>query len=428
MFSIVVSLLISTLPYTQASHPQDITQDQLEVWLDDLGDPAYEVRRAAVKELYAAGPAALEALAEVSEGDDFEAALRARNLIQRIHKLFFVGAKIELSASQKQFRWDEPVSLRVKIINPSDFPIHLPFLIRNRESIDTDPLAVQMGNMLDAADFLRLIGPDSKPLDLHVDDIRGQPQLEAALDMRVYAEPASLLAPHSEFVLTLPTFNRGLARYRMLNKGAYRLQFAYVPEWDHHKMREDGIGKVTSNQLVMTVTQSAPDLILGAGREIQTSLQQVGREIIVRLTNTHDRTIGVNLNLGGKALVDYSHLEWQWKSPHGVVRAQEPIPNPPPLDADKLIKLKPAKSVEVFRIRPGELSKLKGFEQIKPQDGLIRLAVRYSNTLDRAVLLSRLQQDQPNKKKWQVLYQAMPLPTFVGSRTSDFIEISPGTP
>ena len=425
---LLVGLLTSAATLAQVATSPASTKDDIKVLLDDLSDPSYEVRQAAVEKLYATGPAVLEALAEVTESDDFEAALRARHLIKRIQKLFFVGAKIELSASHAHIRWDESVSLRIKVINPSDFPIHLPFLVKNRGSIDTDPLAVQMGNLLDAADFLRVVGPGDKAVDPVVDDLRGEPSLESALDTRAYAEPASLLAPHSEFILNVPDFNRGFARYRMLRKGTYRVQFAYVPEWDDHKMREDGIGKVVSNALTLTVTQPAPDLILNARREIRVRLARAGREIVVRLTNTHDRPMGVNSNLGNRGLANYAHLEWQWRTPAGVVRAEQPIIDPPPLDTEKLVKLKPGQSIELFRTDLNRLKTLPGFEHMGQDGEKTPLAVRYSNILDRALLLLRRRQDEPNQKKWKRLYEATPLPTFVGSCTSDPIQVSSDTP
>ena len=387
---LLVGLLTSAASLAQVKTSPTSTKDDTQTLVDALSDPSYEVRQAAVEKLYAAGPAVLDALAKVTQRDDFEAALRARNLIKRIQKLFFVGAKIELSASHKQIRWDEPVSLRIKIINPSDFPIHLPFLVKNRDSIDTDPMAVQMGNLLDAADFLRVVGPDGKAADPVVDDLRGEPSLEAALDTRVYAEPASLLAPHGEFILNVPDFNRGFARYRMLRKGTYRLQFAYVPEWDDPKMR--------------------------------------GREFVVRLTNTHDRPMGVNLNLGNRGLANYAHLEWQWQTPTAILRADQPIIDPPPLDTERLVKLKPGQSIELFRTDLDRLQTLPEFEQMGHNGETATLVVRYSNILDRALLLMLRRQEGPNQEKWERLYEAMPLPTFVGSCTGDPVPTSQEAP
>jgi hypothetical protein len=424
---LLVASLTSAAALAQVTPSATPANTDIQALLDGLSDPSYEVRQAAVEKLYAAGPAVLEALAEVTKSDDFEAALRARKLIERIQRLFFVGAKIELSASHKQIRWDEPVSLRIKVINPSDFPVHLPFLVKNRGSIDTDSLAVQMGNLLDAADFLSVVGPDAKPVDPVVDDLRGEPSLEAALDTRVYDEPASLLAPHSEFILNLPDFNRGFARYRMLRQGTYRLQFAYVPEWDDEKMRQDAIGRVVSNALTLTVTQAAPDLILNARREIRVGLERAGRELVVRLTNTHDRPMGVNLNLGSRGLADYAHLKWHAHTPTGVVSADQPITNPPPLDTEKLVKLKPGQSIELFRTDTSRLKALPGFEQVIGAGETPTLAVRYSNILDRALLLRRRREDEPNQAKWKKLYEATPLPTFVGACTSDPVEVSSDT-
>lgn len=424
MPSILLALLVPAACLAQTVPTEHSAQERVERLLEALGDPAFEVRQGAVRELYAAGPAVLEALAAVTAENDFEAAQRARNLIHRIQKLYFVGAKIELSASHKQFRWDEPVSLRVKISNPSDFPIHLPFLIRNRQSIDTDALAAQMGNLLDAADFLRIVGPDAKHLDLHVDDIRGEPRLEQALDARVYDEPASLLPPHGDFVLELPAFNRGMARYRMLRQGTYRVRFTYVPEWDDERMRADGIGMVRSNELVLNVSTSAPPAILDARREIRVSIEQVGQEIRILLTCTHDRPIGVNLNIGERGLADHAHLEWHWQTPAGLVRASQPVSDAPPLDTNKIAKLKPGQTIELYRTNLARLGALPEFDKLASQAGNFRLAVRYSNILDRSVLIGRMRKDPPTAKKWRGLYDALPLPTFVGSRTSEFIEVS----
>jgi hypothetical protein len=55
------------------------------------------------------------------------------------------------------------------------------------------------------------------------------------------------------------------------------------------------------------------------------------------------------------------------------------------------------------------------------------LAVRYSNVFDRALLLMRRRQDEPEQEKWKRLYEALPLPTFVGSCTSDPAKVSSTT-
>lgn len=401
-------------------------REQINKWLEELGDPSHSVRKTAVHKLYEAGPSALSALQHATEGDDFEAAMRARSLIERIQKLFLVGARIDLSVDRRQFKWDEPVSLRVKIVNPSDFPIHLPFLIKDRQSIDADALAVQVGNLLDAADFLVVTGPDSRPLEPTVDDYRGHPGLERAVDVRAYLEPASLLQAGGEFILTLEALNRGFARFRMPEQGEYRVQFAYVPEWDDPKMREDGVGRVASAELRLTVTQAAPAVIRTSNRPISISLQEVDADVVVRATNTHDRPMGLNLNLGGKGLADHAHVEWVWDAPEGRVAAEQPVAGVQAFQTEKLVTLKPAESVELCRIRREHVRRLPGFESV-PRTGSIKLAVRYTNLLDKAVILRRLTEEKPEKGRLQRLYEAIPLPTFTGSATSETIELRAGT-
>ena len=93
MIALCIPFWITLTVIAQDVVPSEPTGVDLERLLNDLGDPSYQMRQAAVEKLYAAGPAVLEALAEVTKGGDFEAALRARHLIERIQKLFFVGAR-----------------------------------------------------------------------------------------------------------------------------------------------------------------------------------------------------------------------------------------------------------------------------------------------------------------------------------------------
>ncbi len=182
------------------------------------------------------------------------------------------------------------------------------------------------------------------------------------------------------------------------------------------------------NALKLTVKKPAPDLILDTRGELRVGLERVGQEFVVRLINTHDRPMGVNLNLGNRAPADYAYLEWQWQTPGGVFRAEHPIIDPPPLDTEKLVKLKPGQSIELFRTDLNRLKKLSGFEHMGRDGENTTLAVRYTNILDRALLLRRRQQEGPNQMKWKRLYEAMPLPTFVGSCTSDPVQVSSGAP
>ncbi len=134
------------------------------------------------------------------------------------------------------------------------------------------------------------------------------------------------------------------------------------------------------------------------------------------------------MNLGNIGLANHAHLEWQWQTPAGIVRAAQSLLNPPPLDTEKLVKLKSGQSIELFRTDLNRLKTLPGFEQMGQNGEKTPLAVRYSNALDRALLLMLRRQEGPNQERWKRLYEATPLPTFVGSCTSDPVQVSSNTP
>ncbi len=410
----------SLLVVSHLQQPADPpSAEQIVAWVDQLNDPAFGVRQAAVAHLYASGPAALQALDAAVRGSDYESALSARRIIERIQKLFLVGAEVELTASRRQFDWDEPVSLRVTIRNPSDFPIHLPFLIQDRETIDADALARQVGNLLDAADYLEVLDPEGRALAVVVDDYRGHPELTRAIDTRVSREPASLLPPHQHFVLTLTAFNRGFGRYRLLQAGAYRVRFAYVPEWDDPTLRQRGLGMVRSDVLTVTVTTGAPPEIIQADGLLSARLSRADGTVAFSLVNVHDRPLGVNLNLGNKGLLDHARIEWGVRTPAGVDWFPQPIADAPGLQPERLVTLQPGEARHVFRLPLAEFPPIRDGTAVDSID----LAVRYANTLERATVWRRMAAGAAGGESMAALLQALPLPTFVGHVVSDFLTV-----
>jgi hypothetical protein len=385
-------------------------------WIDQLSDPSFRVREQAVKQLYRAGPAVLPVLDRVKDGDDVEAALRSSTLIRRIRKLFLVGAAVEIKAAPSSVRWDQPFSLTVKISNPSDFPVHLPFLIQNRSLLDVDALSQEMGNMLDVADFLQVADPDGSAVEVTIDDIRGHPHLEKALDARVYDEPDSWLAPGESFSLTLKKLNRGFARYRLFKEGDYHIRFVYVPEWDDDSMREREVGKVMSNQAVVRVTQAAPEFLRTAQREVMCILRQIGPELILSIRGTFDRPIGVNLNLASGGDMKFAHIEWAWLRSGETVKAEQVMAAAGGLNPAKFKTLQPGETLELFRTSLRKLEALPGLEALQRNRGKVLLKGTYINRLDHAMLAEQRQGNE-------ALLQALPIPTFSGSCTSAEIEV-----
>jgi hypothetical protein len=393
--------------------PQPANPSQLQTWIEQLGSPEYSVRQDAVTKLYAAGPSALKTLEAAAGGDDYEAALRARQVIERISQLFFVGARVSLHLDKASRPWSESFDVQVRIDNPTAVPIRLPFLNEDRGRLDTTVDATQVGTIMDLADFLEVSGAEDH-IALTLDDYRGREDIERSIDGRVYGEPSCWLQPGAHLTLNLQKFNRGWARYRMLRSGVYQIRFNYVPEWDVPELRAAGLGHVKSQPVQLEITTAAPQALIDARRPLDCALAVQGTDVVMTLISTHDRPIGVNLNLGDRRQRPFANVRWVWRSGSGSGEI-DVTPKPAALTADKVRTLQPGQRVELLRMPLKDV--LAG--AVLPRGQAVELRGQYTNIFD----LTLLRDAGVAPALATQLKKAMLVPMFVGQRTTKPIVI-----
>jgi tetratricopeptide (TPR) repeat protein len=99
----VLSWLVG-LVLLQAAPPSD---EQLQTWIRQLGDPKLSVRSEATDQLWKAGDAATKALEAASADPDLEVATRARYVLDRIRAGIVPGSDPELTRAVEQFRFGD---------------------------------------------------------------------------------------------------------------------------------------------------------------------------------------------------------------------------------------------------------------------------------------------------------------------------------
>ena len=142
--------------------------DEIRLLIADLGNPSYEKRTFATRRLCAIGSGAREQLLVAAAGADVETSLRAKAVLSVLDQLMFDGVEVRLSFAKSKIAWDEPLDLVITLSNHSEYPARVPFEIGNGRSTATEP-ARQVGDMLDAAEFLLVQHENGKRIELVVD-------------------------------------------------------------------------------------------------------------------------------------------------------------------------------------------------------------------------------------------------------------------
>ena len=274
----------------------------------DLGDASYARRTEATRALCAIGSPAATALERVANGHDMEVALRARAVLRVLRQLMFGGVEVRLALSKTKIAWDEPVDLTITMTNRSAFPARVPFEI--------DPLARgkvagdgrQVGDMLDIAEYLRVSDARDASVALVVDDIMGDEAVTKVVEHRVDAGPIAELAPSQSVSITARAINRGWARYRLLDAGAYAILLDYVPAWEDDVLAAERAGRVVSNTVTLTVTAGAPPAISRRSVEATVSVDRDKGFLVARITNRSDRVLLINTNFG--ASPPFAQAQW----------------------------------------------------------------------------------------------------------------------
>jgi hypothetical protein len=359
------------------------TEEEIATLIRDLGDASFEKRTFATRRLCAIGMDAREPLAKAAASDEFETALRARKVLESVDALLFAGVEITLEMSEASFAWDEAVDLHVRLTNRSKYPARVPFELDEKRRAALSADARQVGDMLDMGDLLRVSGPDGRSVELRVDEFLGAADVLAEVDARLDAGPTSVIGPGREATLTVKTFNRGWARYPLLDRGAYSLVLDYTPNWNDPVLNEQLVGRVVSNELVVKVSKAAPAAVSRVGIEAGLSLRISDGNVIAELINRADQPIWVNRNFGPTP--PFAWGRWVVE----IAQLQQEIPTSAPANptwddfqSAQLVEVRPGAVIEVARI---EVKTLRAAVQQELKDAAPRtwrVHFRYSNVCD----------------------------------------------
>lgn len=363
--TVMIAILLGGLglpePILAADRPPLLgptNREEMASLVRTLGDPAYEARLFATHRLCAIGMEAREVLQAAAESADVEAALRAKQLLAVFDRLWFSGADVSLSFSKPIIDWLEPVDLNITMTNRLPYPARVPF--------DVDPGvrgdaadARQVADMLDVAEWLKVRAPDGRELELRVDDIGGESAVFAVVQSRLAGGPGGVLAPGEQVTVTARDFNRGWARFPLLDRGEYAAMLDYVPDWTDVVLATARAGRVVSTPATVTIRDGAPPTISRAGIQTDLIVERDAHSIVARLVNRTDQPVLINTNFGGA--VPFADGRWVYELDQ--TRCDIPLlPKPGAswhdFKPELLVEVGPGESVELARISLAELRKL----------------------------------------------------------------------
>lgn len=348
--------VVSTTAGEESSLTGPATQDEIAALVGDLSHPSYEKRTLATRRLCAIGTPARERLRSAADGDDMETVLRARAILAVLDRLMFTDVEVRLAFAKAKIAWDEPTDLLVTMVNRSSYPARVPFEIdtttRQRFSVD----ARQVGDMLDLADLVHVQSASGPELDLTVDNITDDPDVVAAVQDRLNGGPSGLIAPGQQVTVAVQAFNRGWARYRLLDKGTYTVRLDYVPGWNDEVLIAQRVGRVVSNEATITVTKSAPESVSRAGLQASLTLERRDEHLVVSLTNRSDHAMLINKDFGPSP--PFAQGRWIWEADgtrEETRQAAKPTASWHDFEATMLVDLPAGDSLELAGVGLGDL-------------------------------------------------------------------------
>jgi len=298
----VICVVCGATPMLRAGEPVPLTApatpQEIQRLIVDLGAPIYANRVYATRRLWAIGLPARDALRDALHHDSPEVVLRARKLLNVFDTLLFHGMEVELAFSKTEIAWDDPVDLRVTLINRSAFTARVPIETDTGRRAALTGDSRQVADMLDVGEWLRVTSPADRPVGLRVDDINLDPNITEVVHVRLSEGPLGTLAPGERTTIVVHDFNRGWARMPLLDAGRYVAQFDYMPRWDDEVLVDAQVGRVLSNEAVVTVTKAAPDTVSRRGIEAGVMIERDGKDVVAKLINRTDLPMRVNLNFG----------------------------------------------------------------------------------------------------------------------------------
>lgn len=329
---------------------------EIAALIKDLGNPSFATRTHATRRLCAIGMPAAAALRAAADGSNTETALRAQRILHVLDGLLFAGAEITLSLTPSRIDWDEAADLVITIVNTAPFPTKVPFVLDPEARQQAAPDARQVGDMLDVADWLSVRHFSGKAVQLHVDDIAADAGVLAAVERRLNGGPTSELGPGKTATITITGFNRGWARYPLLDEGEYTVILDYTPAWEDDLLASGRAGRVVSNKATMKVSRGAPEMVSRTGELADAILIRDGDELSAGITNRTDQPMLVNLNFG--AVPPFAEGNWVYE--HAGTYFEVPL-GPKgratwsDFKVDRVVSVAPGKSQELARISMDEL-------------------------------------------------------------------------
>lgn len=294
-----------------ASRPALPSNQEIRRTIGQLNHPSPSKRRAAIRQLAEWGPIAFEELKHAATASNIEVALSARDLLEELKSAILVGAEIRLQLSREQIGWKDPVSLTVIARNSTAGEVRVPWAVpasRPAGAVVSD--ADQVAAMMDAADFLVVSTPEGLPVTMRVEPIERNSEVYEAVDLRARGTPPShTIPPGTEARLVIADFNRGWARYPMLEAGPYTISFSYQPQWKEESWTQSGFGMVKAGPVGIEIDPGAPEEILTGSNVFEMHVRREGKMFQAEIVSTWDLPQSINLNLNGP-LSTHAKMEW----------------------------------------------------------------------------------------------------------------------
>lgn len=351
-----------------SGEPRQAREDRIERLIAELGDASYGLRADAMRDLIAIGPDAMPLLRKAAQADDMEIALRAEEVIRAFEQILFAGTTVDLRAEPNAVRWDQPFTLEARITNHSSEPCRIPFALAEQTPWTVSAEAEQVGAMLDLADYLIVKGPDGHIIRLSTEPIDEDPAVEMAVRWRVDAEPVETLDGGRTLTFKADDFNRGWARYRMLEAGEYTVQFVCEPEWDDPELARRQVGRVASEVIRIRVTEAAPGVIRKADRPLAGEVKRKGEKFVAYITNTWDRPLFLNTNWGSEPR-RHALLTWYFRTESGQMFEHKLPPRKGVFSLAKIVPLEPGERLAAAYITREEATAALGEEGTLAEDG-----------------------------------------------------------
>ncbi len=357
--------------------------DEMAALVHALGDPGYEARMFATRRLCAIGMEAWDLLQATAQSSDAEAALRAKQLLAMFDRLWFSGIDVSLSFSKSVISWLEPVDLNITMTNRLRYQARVPFDVDPAARGDMDD-ARQVADMLDLADWLKVRGPDGKEIELRVDDIAGEPAVFAVVQSRLAGGPGGAIPPGVQVTVTARAFNRGWARYPLLEGGEYTIVLDYVPDWSDEVLATARAGRVVSPPTTLTVRDPAPPAVSRAGVQAELTVEREANHVTARLVNRTDQPLLINTNFGSAP--PFAEGRWVYEkgqSPRDLPDQAKPGVSWHDFRPELLVEVGPGESVELARLAVADLRKMLADAGADPGSDRWNIHFAYANLGDR---------------------------------------------